>query len=399
MDITFINGTAEQQAAVTQALGFLLHLDLDRYQFAMVYEFSANPSGDPVVHHPLALTTSEPGSATTNIRDDFPDYVGLNDLRWAYETVVHELGHAILHQLPATVQEQLAALFGTTPETWEPAITWEDRPEEGIAETFKDAFLPQAHRVNANRTTQRIPISKYAEFRRLFRRGAARADGAISLILPNGEDAYRTVGTITTSGNLVDRLHIHEPVPGEGFVVSDSAVIFSEFSAGDVIEWRLRSPSALISPLLFTGTTLFTVGFDLIWDSSDEWVLNLESNLPFGGFSNGSGNIGWPAGVGLLAHAGVSAIEESSTYGVRYEIPPGPASGGTMGVRLSLLSPSDITFSPADYDEILTEAQAFFVNAPLVPIGEQVVPTGETSSGQHLSGQRHNTRAIAGLTE
>lgn len=180
MDLTFLNGSDHQHEVVRDALRSLLHLNLDRFNFSVEVSFAPNPVSDPLVHHPFAVTVT--GFPTTiTIRDDFPHFqVGgamhseYASLDFARETVIHELGHALLHRLPRALEEEIADLFDTTPDTWNPTgVKWENRPEEGIAETFKDAFLPNSQREFTNRTNVAIPIRKYQDFRHIFRESAA----------------------------------------------------------------------------------------------------------------------------------------------------------------------------------------------------------------------------------
>lgn len=182
MNITFLNGTTEQHDAVREALGDLLHLDTDTvFSFPWDIDFVPNPVSDPAVHHAFAVTELIPAHPVTHFRDDFPRFSPVDTYgspASARQAVIHELGHAAEANLATDVQEMVAALFGATQATLYPTDrAWEDRPGEGMAETFKDAFLPQALRATPNSTNVKIPIPKYAELRRLFRSGTSLPAG------------------------------------------------------------------------------------------------------------------------------------------------------------------------------------------------------------------------------
>lgn len=216
MNVNFLNGSDRQHEVVRAALRKLLHLDLDRFGFSINVSFVPNPVSDPHVHHPFAVTT--PGfPVDMKFRDDFPHFqVGGSQLdratqrdysseRFAIETVIHELGHAILHQLPSVLESEVTDLFHTTPAEMNPTNRrWEDRPEEGIAETFKDAFLPRGQREFSNRTNVTIPIRKYPRFRAIYRESAATGGEAFledfdsgSFVNPHDEGFIHIVNLLT----------------------------------------------------------------------------------------------------------------------------------------------------------------------------------------------------------
>lgn len=174
MNVTFINGSAYQQEVVLRALGSLLHLDLDRFTFDAEIEFVANP--DPNIHNEFATTEGPP--ILIQLREDFPHFAPQalwGDIRFANETVIHELGHALLRVLETSVLASILELFDATIEDYDSddERAWENRVREGIAETFKDAFLPNSLRLHANRTNVKLPITKYPDFRAIFRSGLA----------------------------------------------------------------------------------------------------------------------------------------------------------------------------------------------------------------------------------
>jgi hypothetical protein len=179
MNLTFVNGTDEQKGVVRNAYNSLLHLNLDRFSFDLEVEFIPNP--DPTVHNEFA-TTYAGDTVQIKIRQDFPAFAPTwkwGDVGFASETAVHELGHALWSIIPTVVQDSLLTLFGYTRDEYEGqelegnAIPWGDRIKEGMAETFKDAFLPLRKRAFANRTNVRLPIPQYPVFRYIWRQAMA----------------------------------------------------------------------------------------------------------------------------------------------------------------------------------------------------------------------------------
>lgn len=226
VEVAFTNGSADQRRVVNDSLGLLLHLDLDRFDFTLTIDFRPNPVSDPNTHHPFAVTESFPDHEETHFRDDFPRFREGGDYgteRFAQETVIHEVGHAILHQLPAAQEAAIVGMFGTTPAEMNPIDRrWEDRPEEGIVETFKDAFLPQGQREFANRTSQKLPIHDYPQFRRRWRDAS---------VVP-GTGETEDVVYPSFSGGAGEKpygLPPSSPLVGDGY--PDAAAILSSFGA------------------------------------------------------------------------------------------------------------------------------------------------------------------------
>lgn len=219
MDITFLNGTPGQQAVVRHTFDLLLHLPLDGFDFEMRYQFVSEAtlideaSLQPGVKIGGVTNDVSSSLALTQLRDSFP--AGMSDstvqddeIKAAQEAVAHELGHAILHKLAPETQDAVATLFGTTVATWEPQDQgWAVRPEESIAETFKDAFLPQADRLFANRTKIPLPITKYPEFRSLFRTPTQQGSDWTAYPFRNGPFDYGFDPPVLISSNVYNFGH------------------------------------------------------------------------------------------------------------------------------------------------------------------------------------------------
>lgn len=171
MILDFANGTDAQKDVVRDTYRRLLNFSLDPYSFTNTVSFDPDPSPSSDTEFAWT-TTTDPAAVETVIRDDFPHFGGheWNSREFAMETVAHELGHALMGQLPSSDLIRLRDMFVTDPSDWNDTnAAWEDRGLEGAAETFKDAFLPQRFRAYANRTNRKLPIWRYPEFRRIFR--------------------------------------------------------------------------------------------------------------------------------------------------------------------------------------------------------------------------------------
>ena len=177
MNITFINGTDLQKQVCRTVAHNLLNFPFDEIPLQVTIEFTPDPS--PFVQHEYMVTAWSYGSVEpfTKINDKAPNWrqpgSPNNDIRFFQESVAHEYGHGMFAALPEPSRIAIAQMFGAKSDAIEelaPAgAAWEDKIIEGIAETFKDAFLPRRYRLFSNRTNHKIPYSKFPEFRRLFR--------------------------------------------------------------------------------------------------------------------------------------------------------------------------------------------------------------------------------------
>ncbi len=189
MKLNFANGTARQQTQYRQALHRLLNFPFEAIPLTVDISFVDGSLLTNGESFDLARTTWTYGSpeATTEVRDDAPGFANADaslealaasmglvynaDIHFN-ETAVHETGHALFAALPEEVRIAVAQMFGAESddiEELELGDRWEDRIIEGIADTFKEAFLPRRFRVFPNRTNRRIPYSRFPEFRKLFR--------------------------------------------------------------------------------------------------------------------------------------------------------------------------------------------------------------------------------------
>ena len=178
MELTFENGTDLQKTACRTALHNLLNLPFDSIPFFLTIEFTPDPL--PSKHNEFAVTETEVGSleAFTKIASIAPNWpIPWDGIQFLQETTAHEFAHGLFAALPEKRRLEIAEMFGassTDPGEINPETSkWEDRINEGIAETFKDAFLPPDLRRYFNRTNHKIPISEYPRFRRIFREGVA----------------------------------------------------------------------------------------------------------------------------------------------------------------------------------------------------------------------------------
>lgn len=206
MELTFLNGTDLQKAACRTAARNLLNLPFDAIPLVVEVEFVADPL--PSLHNEFAFTESTYDSIDSKIKIDniapnwSPPWSGV---RFLQETFAHELGHAYFAALPQTSRVAIAEMFGAESddpgELKPPGSEWEDRIGEGIAETFKDAFLPERFRRYSNRTNKRISITRYPEFRALWREASAgiNASGGLAVPAYDIDNLYRVTEPPATS--------------------------------------------------------------------------------------------------------------------------------------------------------------------------------------------------------
>lgn len=176
MELAFVNGSNVQRAACETAARNLLNLPFESIPLRVTVEFVADPLES--AHNEFAATEFNYDSPEATIRvasvaPNWPD--PWRGIRFLQETFAHELGHALYAVLSEDIRTAIARLFGAKTdglgELQPEGTRWEDRYIEGIAETFKDAFLPRRFRAFANRTNRKLSISRYPEFRSLVRRG------------------------------------------------------------------------------------------------------------------------------------------------------------------------------------------------------------------------------------
>ena len=198
MEVVFSNGTPEQKKLWLETFDMLMNLP--REAIPCTIQASFVDPGELVNggHTDLAVTTWSYGAtdSTTQIRNDAPDFgaqeetlradaaaLGLpyNPTPFYHETAAHELGHSLFAALPKAARVALAQMFGaddaSTDQLFPAGAAWRDKPGEGIAETFKEAFLPRRFRVFGNRTRKTISYDKFAEFRARWRNAVPEAGG------------------------------------------------------------------------------------------------------------------------------------------------------------------------------------------------------------------------------
>jgi hypothetical protein len=207
----FKNGTTKQKDRWREGTAHLLNTPVDTIPLSITVEFV--PPEELNKQTTLAQTTYEYDSttATTLVRNDYPAFGGgdgkLESLeadaarmglvysadRHSLEVPAHELGHAWFASLPHNTRLRIAGFFGMDTDDQDvlaPEDTpWEDHVTEGIAETFKEAFLPARLRVFPNRTRRLISYSKFPEFRRLFRGSAGGVP--VGFYYTYGSDQFR----------------------------------------------------------------------------------------------------------------------------------------------------------------------------------------------------------------
>lgn len=188
---TFVNGSDAQKEHWRLGPSLMHNLTVESLLVAVTVEFVPYSELEDTSFLAETFWTVGDSSSETKVRLDYPIFGGgdgklesleaeaakwgleYNGLLHANETPVHELGHSIFAALPEPDRLAIARLFGADStdqdELAPPGSVWEDRIAEGIAETFKEAFLPARYRVFPNRTNRRISYKDFPEFRRHIR--------------------------------------------------------------------------------------------------------------------------------------------------------------------------------------------------------------------------------------
>lgn len=353
MKYVFANGTDEQKQLWLSAVHRLLHFPFDDIPLTVNVSF-VDPSEIAGQQTDLARTTWTYGSAIsdTQVRNDAPGFgpadAGLEALaasmgltysatKHFHETAVHELGHSLYAALPEEARVAIAQMFGAesddTAELQPEDVPWEERRIEGIAETFKEAFLPRRFRVFPNRSKVSIPYSRFPEFRAHFRslrerKGGSEevapswyrtprvdalrygAKGGFPIALPFdapekgdfGSGVYFRLGTVFNEF-------------GEEWSEGDGPKFIKEYDGGAAAQWMglLEDPIEAREPIVVPPETFFEIpsleaeGYSYVGGSLFE-IVNPEAPFPpFLGFSLGR----------FWLHIGVEVQDED---GVSYEI-------------------------------------------------------------------------------
>lgn len=197
MDLTFVNGNDLQKSACLSVAHGLINLPFDSIPLTITVEFVRDPL--PSEHNEFAATTWSYGSFSARMKiaaiaPGWPE--PWRGVQFLQEVFAHELGHALYAALPKSSRVAIAQMFGANTDLIEvlnPSSSgWEDRIMEGIAETFKDAFLPPRMRRYFNRTNRRLSIAQYRQFRAIFRDGVVGQN--LEFNSPDGTDSYRISG-------------------------------------------------------------------------------------------------------------------------------------------------------------------------------------------------------------
>lgn len=192
MELTFTNGTSEQQQLWRGAFDLLLNLPVAAIPLSIEVTFEDPAAVGGLDHNDFAITAWNYGDtgSVTKVRDDLPGFDNLRATmeaeaaklgidytpeQFTAECAAHELGHSYFAALPQPAREEIAQMFGAATDDFSELSAgddWQDRIIEGIAETFKDAFLPRRYRVFPNRTRRTISYAEFPRFRELFRSGS-----------------------------------------------------------------------------------------------------------------------------------------------------------------------------------------------------------------------------------
>jgi hypothetical protein len=207
---TFVNGNARQKELWGAAAHRFLNYAFADIPLDVEVEFIDAGGVTNHGHTDLAITTYTygSGSSKTVVRNDAPSFgtqaealkalaasmgVPYSVERFYAETAAHELGHSAFAALTPQLRLAVCRMFGVNTDdtaVLQPAgKPWQQHIAEGIAETFKEAFLPERFRVFPNRTNRRIPYPLFPAFREIFRGGGSGVGAGFSYVY--GSDDFR----------------------------------------------------------------------------------------------------------------------------------------------------------------------------------------------------------------
>lgn len=190
MNVTFVGATKRQRELWLTALHNLIGLPFEKIPLTTTVEFVDPSELVGHGHTDLAQTFADYDStdSTIKVRNDAPEFAGADKslealaaqmgLKYSaelhfHETAVHETGHAYFAALTEDLRLKVMAMFGLKTDdpdvVYDPDKVWQNRVGEGMAETFKEAYLPRRFRVFPNRTNRRISYKDFPAFRDLFR--------------------------------------------------------------------------------------------------------------------------------------------------------------------------------------------------------------------------------------
>lgn len=339
MNVNFLNGSAVQQDVFNSAIDNLLHLDLGRFAFDLDVEFVDNP--DPAIDNEFASAYADDSPPRIALRSDFPNFAPTQlwgSIQFAMETVIHEIAHILIPQLPSEVWQEVLDLFGVTQADFDDDgdQAWEDRFREGFAETFKDAFLPAFFRFSANRTNVKLPIHKYPAFRAIFRQEMEMTiDGGIGEL-----DMWDVRGTpmdvlpahgYGKSDTRDTRYAGYLPMP-----VSDAGFVRLHWSVNED-DWFVEGEDCFVA---------FQSALDFYDENDDEWLGELLVEVRFARNAAGSW-VGNPPETG-----GLSSVWVTDDFGpsgvfldhtVEPPLPPGAEIDPTTPLNDDWTPPLEIT--------------------------------------------------------
>jgi len=422
-----------------------MKLDADIWPIQVDVYFADDP--DPTQPDEFAVTnTISALHFELRFRNDAPHFhngpaaAHFDIAKFYRETVCHELGHVFSFAMNDEAQAILAKLFNTTVDgEFPPDKVWADRPGEAIAETFKDAFLPQSKREYSNRTNIHLNYPFFPLFRALYRNAvtdgmlrdaeakmgqpggylgnppsSTLVSGSESLAysMPSGADAFRT-----EEGVLGHDIQVNEDAnfgPGTGhpytwfsFVngppIGPFNTIFSQgfeenVAVGDDTSWRIRRISGAAALDGVVDYVQMEITVELAWITPEGVVVD-PWGLRFRAIEDRNANtlsinvitaVNWPIDGGTFFYEGVTIVEEDDRYGIDITVPaPGPA-GVTRAFYITNIALNTNLIDPpvVDFDDLTRDTIRLFTGDELVQMGSQVVGPGEIAAGDSATGRR-----------
>lgn len=430
MELTFTNGSARQQTQWRQALQQLINLPFE--QIPLVVEVSFVDPSELIGggHTDLASTAwaYDSPEATTKVRNDAPGFgsadaslvalaasMGLSynaDIHYN-ETAAHEVGHALFAALPQEARVAIAQMFGAASDNIEELSAgdkWEERIIEGIAETFKEAFLPRHLRIFPNRTMRRIPYSQYPAFRELFRNGVEGIVGGADLeedLLealhtnlngPKVSTWESRVKSLTKEIKEAQNFHYLYTVPRSWFpaVAVNPFTVYGHIqfalrvknkATGDVLHFARGAWQLLDNTLEEVDSLLWSeVGFDFIYSFPEP------PNVPEAEDTSEGGTNHWH----LYGEEAIADGGPTFTINHAFAVP----AGITIIVEAwAMIAPQPLVTIPLDpalAAEIKAALPRLVYKEGAVPAGEPIeLPTPRLEPGGTTSGAKPHRRPIS----
>lgn len=194
MDIQYAPGTTDRQRAVVADAFNFTYFPWTLIPTVVTVEFTTDTESLAAIHGGKAEaqtdTSGLPDTATIKVHPGLIEpgssryYFGE---KFAWETIIHELGHVVGFQLPDASLRAIAALYAPACDfdtQWAITTSWPHAGQEAFAEIFKDIWLPKSLRQYDNRTDFKINCGQIQDFAKAIGEGLGAGSSGGSIHLP-----------------------------------------------------------------------------------------------------------------------------------------------------------------------------------------------------------------------